>query len=250
MNPEIITSRDNSLLRHVRAVRDGRVDYVIFVEGMRLCEEALTSGVRIDVADRHARSTTLLIDTESVVVRGEGGVDLASEVIDLRFRGQPKQPRLRLRAPLLIAGTVAAQAIGGALAGPAYRMRGWVLGVGLALSAGLLAWGALSGTAVGFVPIALGYGAMQLVIIVAEARLQDAILDSYPASGGAGSPDELAPLPEHPQGIDPTAVFLARVLIPVGAANPPSRTAADVLVDGGGRRFVASVFLLGRWVGA
>jgi hypothetical protein len=76
---------------------------------------------------------------------------------------------------LLIAGTVAAQAIGGALAGPAYRMRGWVLGVGLALSAGLLAWGAMSGTAVGFVPIALGYGAMQLVIIVAEARLQDAI---------------------------------------------------------------------------
>ncbi len=47
MNPEIITSRDNSLLRHVRAVRDGRVDDVIFVEGMRLCEEALTSGLPI-----------------------------------------------------------------------------------------------------------------------------------------------------------------------------------------------------------
>ncbi|WP_020390947.1 MFS transporter [Kribbella catacumbae] len=77
--------------------------------------------------------------------------------------------------PLLIAGTVAAQAIGGALAGPAYRMRGRLLAVGLAVSAGLLAWGALSGTAQGFVPIAVGYGVMQLVIIVAEARLQDAI---------------------------------------------------------------------------
>jgi hypothetical protein len=77
--------------------------------------------------------------------------------------------------PLLIAGTVAAQAIGGALAGPAYRMRGSLLAVGLALSAGLLAWGALSRTAGGFVPIAIGYGVMQLVIIVAEARLQDAI---------------------------------------------------------------------------
>jgi TrmH family RNA methyltransferase len=43
-----ITSRDNSLLRHVRAVRDGRVDDQIYVEGMRLCEEALTSGLRID----------------------------------------------------------------------------------------------------------------------------------------------------------------------------------------------------------
>jgi len=77
--------------------------------------------------------------------------------------------------PLLIAGTVAAQAIGGALAGPAYKLRASILAVGLALTAGLLAWGALSGTALGFVPIAVGYGVMQLVIIVAEARLQDSI---------------------------------------------------------------------------
>lgn len=77
--------------------------------------------------------------------------------------------------PLLIAGTVAAQAIGGALAGPAYRAPGWLLAIGLALAAALLAWGALSGTAGGFVPIAVGYGVMQLVIVVAEARLQDAI---------------------------------------------------------------------------
>ena len=47
MNPEIITSRDNSLLRHTRAVRDGLVDDQIYVEGMRLCEEALTSGLKI-----------------------------------------------------------------------------------------------------------------------------------------------------------------------------------------------------------
>jgi TrmH family RNA methyltransferase len=38
-----ITSRDNSLLRHARAVRDGRVDELIFVEGLRLCVEALRS---------------------------------------------------------------------------------------------------------------------------------------------------------------------------------------------------------------
>lgn len=47
MQSETITSRDNSLLRHVRAVRDGRVDDEIFVEGMRLCEEALISGLAI-----------------------------------------------------------------------------------------------------------------------------------------------------------------------------------------------------------
>ncbi|HET6893284.1 MAG TPA: RNA methyltransferase [Pyrinomonadaceae bacterium] len=42
-----ITSRDNSLLREARAVRDGKVDHLIFVEGLRLCEEALQSGLRI-----------------------------------------------------------------------------------------------------------------------------------------------------------------------------------------------------------
>lgn len=47
MNIETVTSRDNSLLRHTRAVRDGRVDDTIYVEGMRLCEEALTSGTKI-----------------------------------------------------------------------------------------------------------------------------------------------------------------------------------------------------------
>ena len=84
-----------------------------------------------------------------------------------------------------------------------------------------------------------------------RARMQDAILDSYPTSGLSGTPGELEPLPEHPPGIDRTAVFIARVLVPVGAANPPARVAGgDAIVDGGGRRFVASLFLLSRWIGA
>lgn len=43
-----ITSRDNSLLRHARAVRDGKIDGTIFVEGLRLCEEALRSGLSLE----------------------------------------------------------------------------------------------------------------------------------------------------------------------------------------------------------
>lgn len=43
-----ITSRDNSLLRQVRAVRDGKVDDLIFVEGLRLCEEAQRSNLEIE----------------------------------------------------------------------------------------------------------------------------------------------------------------------------------------------------------
>ncbi|HEX6284467.1 MAG TPA: RNA methyltransferase [Pyrinomonadaceae bacterium] len=43
-----ITSRDNSLLRQARAVRDGKVDELIFVEGLRLCVEALRSRLELE----------------------------------------------------------------------------------------------------------------------------------------------------------------------------------------------------------
>src|SRR5689334_8779312 len=43
-----ITSRDNSLLREARAVRDGKVDELIYVEGLRLCVEALRSNLEIE----------------------------------------------------------------------------------------------------------------------------------------------------------------------------------------------------------
>jgi tRNA G18 (ribose-2'-O)-methylase SpoU len=46
-NSKLITSRDNSLLRLARAVRDGKDESLIFVEGLRLCEEALNSGLKI-----------------------------------------------------------------------------------------------------------------------------------------------------------------------------------------------------------
>ncbi|HSS19299.1 MAG TPA: RNA methyltransferase [Pyrinomonadaceae bacterium] len=42
-----ITSRDNSLLQLARSVRDGKTTELIFVEGMRLCEEALRSGLHV-----------------------------------------------------------------------------------------------------------------------------------------------------------------------------------------------------------
>lgn len=42
-NREQITSRDNARLKHARAVRDVRVDDEIFIEGLRLAEEAAES---------------------------------------------------------------------------------------------------------------------------------------------------------------------------------------------------------------
>ena len=43
-----VTSRDNSLLRLARAVRDGKNTEYIFVEGLRLCEEALRSALELE----------------------------------------------------------------------------------------------------------------------------------------------------------------------------------------------------------
>jgi RNA methyltransferase, TrmH family len=45
---DTISSRDNSLLRQARAVRDGKIGELIFVEGLRLCEEAQRSNLAIE----------------------------------------------------------------------------------------------------------------------------------------------------------------------------------------------------------
>ncbi|HEY0544675.1 MAG TPA: RNA methyltransferase [Pyrinomonadaceae bacterium] len=40
MSEQVITSRDNERVRHARSVREGKAEGEIFVEGVRLCEEA------------------------------------------------------------------------------------------------------------------------------------------------------------------------------------------------------------------
>jgi len=47
LSNRVISSPDNSLLRHARAVREGKIKDQIFVEGLRVCEEALSSGLSI-----------------------------------------------------------------------------------------------------------------------------------------------------------------------------------------------------------
>jgi len=44
MTDELITSRSNTLVKYARSVRNGRERESIFVEGLRLCEEALGAG--------------------------------------------------------------------------------------------------------------------------------------------------------------------------------------------------------------
>ncbi|WP_371407924.1 MFS transporter [Kribbella sp. NBC_00662] len=142
--------------------------------------EADESGTRAAFADylRMLRSGVTEVLTSRSVRRAValvallGGFLAFDEYFPLLARGTGATTEL---IPLLIAGTVAAQAIGSALAGPAYKLPAAIFAVGLGATAVLIAAGALSGSAWGFLPIALGYGLMQLVIVVSESRLQDAI---------------------------------------------------------------------------
>jgi hypothetical protein len=74
--------------------------------------------------------------------------------------------------------------------------------------------------------------------------LQDAVLDAWPdLAGSTGVDGQLAPAPGHPPGLDPTAVFLARVFLPVAAGSPPAR-AGDAVVDNGARRVLPHLGML------
>jgi len=82
-----------------------------------------------------------------------------------------------------------------------------------------------------------------------RAAVHNAIFDSWGAAAhqrdGNGS---LVPLAEHAPGQDTTAIFLARLVIPAAAGNPPLRTAGDVTVDNDSRAFVYPVGALARWL--
>jgi uncharacterized protein involved in outer membrane biogenesis len=54
----------------------------------------------------------LIVDTDPVLISGAGQIHLDSEALDLSIRGNPKGPRLlRLRAPVLVQGTLAHPAL-------------------------------------------------------------------------------------------------------------------------------------------
>jgi uncharacterized protein involved in outer membrane biogenesis len=55
----------------------------------------------------------LVLDTEPVLITGEGQLHLDSEALDLQLRGHPKSLRLfRLRAPIVVQGTLAHPSVG------------------------------------------------------------------------------------------------------------------------------------------
>lgn len=80
---------------------------------------------------------------------------------------------------------------------------------------------------------------------VRRAALQDAVLHAYSRTADG----ELPRGPEHPPTVDASAVFIARVLIPVEPTDPTLRLGNAVLVDNHSRRFLPGLGVLARWTG-
>jgi len=86
---ELITSRKNPLAQRARSVRDGRERESVFVEGLRLCEEALRAGVGFDFVlhtralEESARGSRLLASLREararVVAVGEDVLESVSD---------------------------------------------------------------------------------------------------------------------------------------------------------------------------
>jgi AsmA family protein len=86
--------------------------------GLLAAKSTEDTSIRCGVAHFQARRGTLaaenlVLDTDPVLVTGEGAIDLESESMDLSFRGHSKKFRLvRLRSALLLRGTLAHPTIG------------------------------------------------------------------------------------------------------------------------------------------
>jgi len=76
----------------------------------------------------------LVIDTDPVLVNGEGEIRLDTEAIDLSLYGEPKSQRLlRLHSPILVRGTILHPSIG-LQAGNAAARTGKALALGVVLA--------------------------------------------------------------------------------------------------------------------
>jgi uncharacterized protein involved in outer membrane biogenesis len=87
--------------------------------------------VAFDVQEGRMTAKTFIVDTEPVLISGAGMLDLDSEALDFQFRGHPKHVRLRLRAPLVVGGTLADPEVG-------LKARNSIAQAGAAVAAGVL----------------------------------------------------------------------------------------------------------------
>jgi uncharacterized protein involved in outer membrane biogenesis len=67
----------------------------------------------MNIHDGNAEVTQLVFDTQSVVIKGDGHIELGPETLDLDIAGHPKKLRLaRLRTPVTVSGTIRKPSVG------------------------------------------------------------------------------------------------------------------------------------------
>jgi uncharacterized protein involved in outer membrane biogenesis len=113
---EFASSADGTLSAAVPhgAIRAALADLVgldLRAIGLTLSKHGPETPVRCGVASFQAHdgvlaAQTLVLDTEQVLIVGEGHIRMDSEAIDLALRGHPKRPGLRVRSPALVRGTL------------------------------------------------------------------------------------------------------------------------------------------------
>lgn len=86
--------------------------------GLLLSEDQGKIDIRCGVASFRvnngiAQARSIVIDTETVLIRGEGTISLRNETLDLRLQGEPKEIRLiRVAAPITLQGRLRSPEIG------------------------------------------------------------------------------------------------------------------------------------------
>lgn len=114
--------------------------------GLMAAGSKADTGIRCGVASFDVKAgiltaQRLLLDTDPVLITGEGTINLESEALDLQLQGRPKHPRLRVRAPLLVRGTFGHPAFSIAATKPMAQAGGaMALGVLLTPVAAMLAF--------------------------------------------------------------------------------------------------------------
>ena len=86
--------------------------------GLLLSEDQGKIDIRCGVAsfsvrNGMARTRSILIDTETVLIGGEGSINLREETLNLRLQGEPKEARLiRVAAPITLEGRLRSPRVG------------------------------------------------------------------------------------------------------------------------------------------
>jgi uncharacterized protein involved in outer membrane biogenesis len=69
--------------------------------------------VKFQVEQGQLNAKTMVLDTTNILVTGRGGINLATERLDLSLQGDPKKVRLvRLRSPIRVGGSLSKPQVG------------------------------------------------------------------------------------------------------------------------------------------